>query len=394
MKPRRPGNGITIVGETLACLVFLAAGTYLAYQPLAGQMKSSGLALGWAAIITQGVALFALIFGLLGDKMKQNWRRRRAERVAPMIRERAIACAMGLAPADSLLRDYRTYPLETEACLVDSLSPLSGEQRRRLAAAAEQIGLARRWRRQLGSWFPDLRRRAGTYLGLLDSPADRATFEVMLGDHDELVRIQALRALARIARGEEMFELFEFAAGESLTVQALMSNALRSAAPMLCQEALTLVAGWKDAGRIAAALDMIRGWQRSLPMPLGPLLEHPDAQVRARALALLPYAAGFEPLAETIIRGLADPDHAVRAAAAEAAVPLKITVAVPFLAAVAREDNSEIVVRAAVFALARLGAGGARVLEAQIIHGGACAPLALEALEKLRLRRGGEHWAT
>lgn len=226
-------------------------------------------------------------------------------------------------------------------------------------------------------------------MGLLDLPANHDIFEVLLRDHDVFVRIEALRALARIAEPEELLELFEFAAGESPMVQALMSDALRPAAPTLCEAAIACITEWKDPGRIAAALEMIRAWQLSLPLPLGPLLEHPQAQVRARAFALLPYAAGLEPMEESVIRGLGDPDPAVRVAAAEVAGKLKVDAAVPLLAAMVREVGPE-VARAAAFALAGLGPRGARELEAEIVRGAAGASQALEALEKLRVGRSGE----
>lgn len=389
MKLNPPENRVAILSETIACMAGFVGGTLAAYYLLVASMESRALALGWATIIAQSAILGALVSALLTSRLRQKRRRRRAATVIAPIRDQMVACAMGIAPADSLSRYNHSYPLETEACMVESLGLLRGEQRARLSLAAEKIGLTNRWRRHTRSWFSGTRRQAAANMGLLDLPANHDIFEVLLRDHDVFVRIEALRALARIAEPEELLELFEFAAGESPMVQALMSDALRPAAPTLCEAAIACITEWKDPGRIAAALEMIRAWQLSLPLPLGPLLEHPQAQVRARAFALLPYAAGLEPMEESVIRGLGDPDPAVRVAAAEVAGKLKVDAAVPLLAAMVREVGPE-VARAAAFALAGLGPRGARELEAEIVRGAAGASQALEALEKLRVGRSGE----
>jgi HEAT repeat protein len=133
---------------------------------------------------------------------------------------------------------------------------------------------------------------------------------------------------------------------------------------------------------------MVRAWGKSLPLASPrPLLAHADAGVRAAALAVLPQLAAPPEFETEIVRALDDGDERVRAAAASVAGKLRLAAAIPGLQ-ICLEGSGPEAAMAAAYALARLGPGGWRVLEREVVNSrAASASAALEALEQARSER-------
>ena len=143
--------------------------------------------------------------------------------------------------------------------------------------------------------------------------------------------------------------------------------------------------GSSDPARVAAALDMIYGWRRVLPVRgLDPLLHHGDESIRVRAFRAYPYVAQQNESA--VVAGLRDPSPAVRAAAAATAGRLRAGSAAPALEKLLEDPVSEVAV-AAAFALALLPDGQSRLQRAVASPDRAAAAVAFEALEKASIGR-------
>jgi hypothetical protein len=175
--------------------------------------------------------------------------------------------------------------------------------------------------------------------------------------------------------------------GRALTDRALFVDELRVQGTSLRGAAFAPALDTRDAGRLVAALEMIRACGRGLEIPnLHQLTRHEDAAVRAAALRVVPYDLRRRTFEDTLLGALSDADDGVRIAAIAVLGEFGSHEAIPGVARCLRAANPLVVV-ASAHALAALGPVGRRRLEAALLHGAGEAPAAaLEALGQLNSR--------
>ena len=156
---------------------------------------------------------------------------------------------------------------------------------------------------------------------------------------------------------------------------------------ILAARALPQVLRSGDKSLVLAALDIIWGWGRAVPVAeVSGLIDSGDAIVRAVALRAAPYAS-TDDINGKIVSRISDEAPLVRRAAAVAAGKRRIEEAIPQLLA-RLQDSDERVAVAAARALATMGEPGLALLEKEVVMGAPdAASVALEALEKARIGR-------
>ena len=347
-----------------------------------------GMAFGYAFCLVQTGIIALLVLCSLAIKFVRKRRDVRWERARPRILEKASAYLAGTDCAAELLAIRRRDPDAVEQCIAELLSRVQGAARTRLSRLAADLGLVEAWVRRYRSRSRSRRAAAIRRLGLLDGNAATGTLLRALSDSDDEIKLEASRALIRRNGPEETNAVFQTAVSESLLVRAVLVEALRPQARMLCQSALPAALANPDAAAVRTALQIVRAWGKVLPLDgVRPLAGHADPTVRAAALAVVPQladAAGFEP---EIRRGLADPDEGVRAAAAWAAGKLRLAATASDLERCLEGGGAEATV-AAAYALARIGPEAWPRLDAQVRRGrSAAATASLEALEQAKSGR-------
>jgi HEAT repeat protein len=311
----------------------------------------------------------------------RNWRRDK-----PPIREILAAHAAGEDRLPELARFHRERPEELESCLVEMLASVTGGTRERLSRLAAGLGLVNRWQEQARS--PDPKVRAQALARLTDLPWGVADSTVMMAlvDQEEPVRTQALRALLRSGGRRDVERVFTLAISERPAIRSVLAPELAPHALTLAETAIPAVLRSENAENIAAALELIEGWGKGLPLPdLPPLLVHAESVIRARALRALPYTSSVRSLDAGVLRALRDESAEVRAAACLAAARLQLEPALPAVIECLREPEPG-VARDAALALAEFGQAGLAALEREVRLGWspAMAAAALEAVESLR----------
>jgi HEAT repeat protein len=253
---------------------------------------------------------------------------------------------------------------------------------------AADLGLIERWREQYRSMRLSKRREAIGWMGRLVHDEAIPVLLRALSDPDDEIKLEAARSLIRSSGEREIAEVFRTAVRESLLIRAVLTEALRAHAAMLCRNVLPGELASPTAKHVRTALEIVRAWGKMLPLPAPvPLLRHEDSGVRVAALAILPQygeAAAFGP---EIVRLLGDADERVRAAAAQTAGRLHLGSAAEALHTCLLADGADAVV-AAAYALAQIGETGWRMLEKEVLGPRrASAAAALEALEQLKSER-------
>jgi HEAT repeat protein len=266
------------------------------------------------------------------------------------------------------------------------LASVTGGTRERLSRLAAGLGLVNRWQEQARS--PDPKVRAQALARLTDLPWGVADSTVMMAlvDPEEAVRTQALRALLRSGGRRDVEQVFTLAISGRPAIRSVLAPELAPHALALAETAIPAVLRSKNAENIAAALELIEGWGKALPLPdLPPLLVHDESVIRARALRALPYTSSVRSLDAGVLRALRDESAEVRAAACLAAARLQLEPALPAVIECLREPEPS-VARDAALALAEFGQAGLAALESEVRLGWspAMAAAALEAVESLR----------
>lgn len=203
------------------------------------------------------------------------------------------------------------------------------------------------------------------------------------------IRLNAAFNVLRSGRRRSDAErAFAFAVGAPLLSRAILADALRAHAVVLSHHAIPARLTSGDRAQILVVLEMLETWGRVLPLPdVPPLLGHPDRDIRARALRVLPLVAGTGDATADVVSRLRDHDPRVRGAAAFAAGRMMVRSAGRALGEALCDPSPEVAL-AAGFALAELGPAGIRTLERELVSPNrAAAVVALEALERVTIGR-------
>ena len=346
-------------------------------------------ALAMACVLVQSSAILVLMAALIGRLAISDVQERRARQLQPAILEALAAHASGIDRSADLHCWYRDHPAHVARCLADVLPAISGDSRDRLSRVAEALGVVARWRRQSTSRRVKTRRTAVAYLGLLSGGQAVPALLAALDDRVPEIRLNAAFNVLRSGRRRSDAErAFEFAVGAPLLSRAILADALRAHAVALSHHAIPARLASGDRDQILVVLEMLETWGRVLPLPdVPPLLGHPDRDIRARALRVIPLVGGTDDVSADVVRRLRDDDPRVRGAAAFAAGRMMVRSAGRALGDALRDPSPEVAL-AAGFALAELGPAGIRTLEREIVSPNrAAAVVALEALERVTIGR-------
>jgi hypothetical protein len=286
----------------------------------------------FALLILEAVWAVALLV-LLAFAMASRFGRRKRSPAARALRtaiQRALAVYVGgntgLAGLQSLAA---AHPEEFR----NSIREFQGAVAGRCEAVGElafRLGLVSRWCDTAQSGSPAERRNAFSLIAAVApyAPVYRLAGDLArraIDDPDEQVRMAAARLLLHSGDPLQIASLFERLLSDTPLVRILIGPELRVYAGELCKTVVPEALGSANPGVLVNALNLATSWERGLPLAgFGRLAVHPDAAVRLSFVRLLPLLpAGLESR-QALLRGLADKDPRVHAAAVAAAGRLKI----------------------------------------------------------------------
>src|SRR5579863_2386465 len=322
----RPAR-LAIYLKTLSVLVGYIFLTWFIHRAfMSKRVPDPELSLGLSFAMQQVIAIFILLGISFVMKLARHRRVQRAERFHPRIRELLTQHLTGSDHGTVLRRIRRRHALELEECLAEILGSINSEEAGRLIGVAEEFGFVRKWKRQSRSQNAKRRRKAVSRLGLLGGQTARAELLQALDDQDDLVKVEAARALMHSGERDVLAEVFYMALDQNLLVRVILTEALRPFAQDLCQSALPRALYSVYPRQVVSALEMLRAWGKSAAIPeLHSLLLRPDPRVRAAALRLIPQAGITPVLEEQVWLALSDNYPEVRAAAAKVCARTKLS---------------------------------------------------------------------
>jgi HEAT repeat protein len=391
----RQNVALAIWWKTLlvAGLYLLATGFFYAHLSLnlfkdEADAGVNVLSLAGSFLCIQFLVLAILLVVLFLRKAFGEIKARQVQVTYPLIREKIADYAFSNDDCSELLSLQKKHPQDVEDCLLEFLDSMSGEGRERISELAQTLGLIDAWQRRYQSGNAKIREAAISRLGQLSELRIDAPLLAALNDTEEVIRMQACRALIRSEKPEHIETAFAFVMSQSLLVRSLLTEELKPFALLLAQRIIPEYLGSEDSQRVLLTLETINAWRTILPLPnTYQLLQHKSAEVRAKALYALSHISADEEFERYIINSFADANHIVRVAALVAAARLKIAAALPQLTRCLRDDNHE-VVRAAAFALAQLGSNGMEALEQELFTlNYQSAATVLEIIERVNIGR-------
>jgi hypothetical protein len=345
------------------------------------------LSLTVSFVIVQTVLIAVLLTTMFGLKFRSELRARAGKKDIPVVVEMLTAISRGEKTPEDLTVLYRRIPLTVEKVLAGSLSVQKGAGYERLAVAAETCGALRSWKAGVDS--PSAAKRCESVLHLAAMPFGTATDELTsaLDDAEELVAVEAGRALLAKGSPAEAEMVFDSLGRQSVLVRALSVSSLRRHATALVAKALPAALQSTDNKRVLVALVAIATWKRLLPLEeIRAVLSHPESEIRVAAFKALPFVMTTGPVDAEIKAGLTDTVESVRAAAALAAGRKSATALVPDLVTLMKTGGEA--GREAAIVLTVLGEAAVSELEKAVLTGGTVGAVATEALERFRLGRG------
>jgi hypothetical protein len=309
----------------------------------------------------------------------------RAARVSPEIRELLASVTVGEGDRERLrwLADHN--PQAFENILSEFLSSFGGEAKDALRALAIEFGLAERWRRATRSRNFLTQKKALANLGRIGYAIDPD----LLWHPLEQTRIEAACALLASGSTDAPALVFEMLPQQSLLGRILLADSLRPFATEICEHHLSDGIRSSDLRRARASLDLLRAWERWIPIDsFSHLIAERDMETRLAALPALRYASATEQeAAQEILSLLKVQDESVHAKAAKAAGDMSVSASIPFLVNQLRSDGP-ISALAAATALARMGSEGRDLLENEVFSSPR-PEYALQALEESLIAERG-----
>ncbi|HXJ39482.1 MAG TPA: HEAT repeat domain-containing protein [Bryobacteraceae bacterium] len=351
---------------------------------LAPRMVSRALSAAVAVASVQCATIVAMLGISLLLKLMRQFREARAARVSPHIRELLALHAAGNDHAPEIGRLRRVYPREVEQSVVEFLRIVRGRGCETLSELAADLGFIQKWRRDYRAHGISRRKTAVAHLALVSRRFAGPALLGALMDDDETIRLHAARDMIRNADPVELAQIFGLAVNGSRVMRIVLTEDLRPHALELAKEAIPAALTSDEPSRVLAALDVLRGWSKFLPVPqVYGLLRHTDPAINAAALDVLPFVPRLAQLEAEVLSALNHTAEEVRSAAARAAASIGVTSAVPLLAQRLHDQNPRMAA-AAAHALAHLGSDGCRILEQEMLTGSLlAASAALEALQRV-----------
>lgn len=307
-----------------------------------------------------------------GIAARRSRRRRSAASAAakPAIQEALAIYLGGNSDLERLRALSKANPKETEQSMLAFRARI-GVGGERLGDLALKLGLVQRWCSAAESPDSGVRRRGFARMAAFAcyEPVRRYIGDIpvkALGDPDELVRMEAARAVAASDNIEEIERVFDLVLADSPMIRVLVAPELRQHANRLCKSAVPKALRSPYPSVLRTALRVLASWERTLPIPdLGGLAEHPDVDVRIETMQLLPMLPMSSENRSALIRGLADGDLRVSTAAIASIGRLKLPEGIGQLTSCLRRGSEELA-RAAAMVLAGMPPAGLLALEGQI----------------------------
>jgi HEAT repeat protein len=216
------------------------------------------------------------------------------------------------------------------------------DERRRILANAQRLGVGQRLRADLRSRFARRRSTAATLLAVFADADSVAALTAALADSDRAVRLTAALSLARLGRAPAALTLVE-TLGLGTDVHEPLATALfDEIAATHPAQLLALIArpGLSSEVRRAAVEALVAVPDSGVAGVLIALARDSDLDVGQRAFCLRKLGeAGDRAAAPVVAEALADAHPRVRSAAAEAAGRLGLEAAVPRLEQLAGDAN-------------------------------------------------------
>ncbi len=300
-----------------------------------------------------------------------------AARISPEIRETLANVVAGDGDRARLRWLAYHHPRPFEAVFTEFLSSFGGQINSELGVLALELGLVKRWRHATHSSNFLVQKTALANLGHLGVAIDPDLLRHPL----EQTRIEAARAYLASGATDGPAVVFNMLPDQSLLGRILLADSLRPFAAEICERYLSNGIRSLDTRRARASIDLLRAWERWIPIPsFAQLVAERDIDLRLAALPVLRFAAAEQEAAQEIIDLLGYPDERIHAFAAKAAADMAISQSIPLLLKQMRKDGP-VAALAAAHALAGLGSAGRDLLQNEIFFS-AHPQYALQALEQ------------
>ncbi len=367
------------ISITLMVGIYVGA-VYWIYRASSGTSESIArlvpLATGMAVVPCVLVIVLG-IFSMIAKSFRYA-ARVRAAGISPEIRETLASVAVGDGDRERLGWLARHHARPFEAIFTEFLSSFGGQINAELRILAVELGLAERWRRATRSRNFLVQKTALANLGRIGQAIDPG----LLAHPLEQTRIEAACALLASGSADAPAQVFKMLPDQSLLGRILLADSLRPVATQICGRYMADGIRSSDARRARACVDLLRAWERWIPIEgFSQLVAGRDIDLRLAALPALRYAGTTEQeAAHEVIALLEFPDERAHAEAARAASELGISASIPLLVSQLRKSGPGPALAAAK-ALAELGSEGRDVLENEI-YSGARPQYALQALEQ------------
>jgi len=357
-----------------------AGGVYWVYRESSGASESIAhlvpLATGLAVVPLVLVMILA-IFSMLAKSIRYV-ARLRAAGISPEIRNTLASVSVGDGDRERLrwLSQHHRRPFEI--IFTEFLSSFGGQINSELRILAVELGLAERWRQAIRSRNFLVQKTALANLGRIGHAIDPR----LLRHPVEQTRIEAACALLASGSTDAPAQVFKMLPDQSLLGRIRLADSLRPFAPEICERYLAEGIGSTDARSVKASLELLRAWERWIPIAsFSRLVAGRDIELRLAALPVLRYGSQTEQeAAQEVFDLLQFPDEQVHAPAAKAAADMGISESIPLLVKQLRGDGP-VSALAAARALAEMGSEGRDLLENEI-YSSARPQYALQALEQ------------
>jgi HEAT repeat protein len=367
------------ISITLMVGVYVGA-VYWVYRAASGSSESTArllpLATGLAVIpCVLGIALG--IFSMIAKSFRYA-AEERAARIAPEIRQTLASVAVGDGGRERLGWLARRHPRQFESVFTEFLASFGGQINAEFRILAVELGLAERWRRATRSHNFLVQKVALANLGRIGGAIDPG----LLAHPLEQTRIEAACALLASGSPDAPALVFRMLPEQSLLGRILLADSLRPFATEICARYMADGIRSPDARRARACVDLLRAWERWIPIQgFSQLVAGRDFDLRLAALPALRYASASEQeAAPEVIALLEFPDERAQAQAAKAASELGLSASLPLLVTQLRKSGP-VPALAAARALAEMGPEGRELLENEI-YTGVRPQYALQALEQ------------
>lgn len=350
--------------------------------------RSIFLALPLAFCVLHLLTIASFAVAMIYLKRRREVFEARAKRLEPKLQELFAEHAYGSNKLSALIPIVKTDAAIVERYLKEAMISVKGDAREHLAQLSVSLGFLKKWKRDAIYGNKKLRKSAVTALGLLPLELGRETLQRALKDREPEIRVLASRALLHSGDRDDVESIFTFTLDQGLRVRACLAEDLRKYAVQLCETAVPKIFTSSNPRQISNLVEMLAAWRRTIHLDgWQQLFTTSSGTNRAALVRLLPYLTTSEEAESELMEALEDPSSEIKRAAAGVVAYWGLESAVPVLASMLKDPQTENALIAAR-ALTGFGVSGERILEAAVLANERRASgAALEALENFNTGR-------